>query len=226
MKPILLSHPINANTPLYGSNPTPSITPYSRISKGDSSNTSVFEMHNHTGTHVDAPKHFIDEGRTISDYTLEELTFTSPLLIDCNLDNTELLSPQHLEPYTALLGTADCILLRTGFEIHRTKKIYSTHNPGISPEAIIWIRTKFPLIRCIGLDLISISSYQKRDLGRQAHREAFIKSKDRGEPLLLIEDMKLSGINGKIVGLYVLPLLLESLDGAPCSVLAFIETLE
>src|SRR5690348_785057 len=44
----------------YPGNPEFEITPVHRLSAGDSSNNSRLVMGTHTGTHVDAPKHFFD----------------------------------------------------------------------------------------------------------------------------------------------------------------------
>lgn len=70
MKYLLLSYPINESTPLYGSIPMHHVLPYSEISKGDAVNTVFISIHNHTGTHIDAPKHFFDDGKQISEYIL------------------------------------------------------------------------------------------------------------------------------------------------------------
>ncbi|HMB44558.1 MAG TPA: cyclase family protein, partial [Candidatus Methanoperedens sp.] len=61
----ILSYPINEISPMYGSAPPPTFKPYSQIVKGDTSNSLIISIHNHTGTHIDAPKHFIDNGKSI-----------------------------------------------------------------------------------------------------------------------------------------------------------------
>ncbi len=226
MRYMLLSHIINENAPLYGNTPKPSIVSHSKISNGDSSNTSIISIHNHTGTHIDAPKHFIDDGKSIFEYSFEELVFKHPVVVDCTIGQAQLLMPEHLMQNSSSLKDADCLLLRTGFEKYRKEKIYVTHNPGISPEAILWIRSNYPKVRCIGIDTISVSSYQKREIGRQAHRDAFIKKEGLGDPLLLIEDMKLSEVTEMISYLFVLPMQLESIDSAPCNVLAILKVSE
>ncbi|WP_319508437.1 cyclase family protein [uncultured Methanolobus sp.] len=223
MKYLLLSHAINEDTPLYGDTPGPLIVPHSRISNGASSNTSIISIHNHTGTHIDAPKHFIDRGRSIFEYSFEELIFKNTVILDCTIGEAELLMPENLMQSSFIPKDVECLLLRTGFEQYRNENIYVTHNPGISPETILWLRAHFPRIRCIGVDTISISSFQKREIGRQAHKNAFMEQKGLGAPLLIIEDMKLSEVTRSIKCLVVLPLQLEEIDSAPCNVLAIFE---
>jgi kynurenine formamidase len=221
MKYVLLSHTIDENTPLYGNTPETHILPHSQISKGDSSNTSILSIHNHTGTHIDAPKHFIDDGKAISEYTLDELVFNSPIIVDCPKDDASLISPEELQHASHMLLKSDCLLLHTGFGQLRGEVRYRTHNPGIAPETILWIRREYPNIRCIGIDFISISSFQHREIGREAHKAAFVESEELGEPLLLVEDLMLDILRDKrISSLVLLPWQVESLDSAPCNVLA------
>lgn len=215
----LLSYPINAATPAYGSTPVPTLTPYSRIAKGDTSNSCIISMHNHTGTHIDAPKHFVDNGRSISEYTLDELTFKSPVQVDCPKDSAELISPKELQHALHQHQKCDCLLLHTGFGRFRAEEKYRTHNPGIAPETILWIRREYSEIRCIGIDTISISSFQHRDAGREAHIAAFKELDEFGEPLLLIEDMKLDMNSSERFGImFVFPWQIEGLDSVPCSI--------
>ena len=69
-----------------------------------------------------------------------------------------------------------------------------------------------------GIDWISISPYQDRELGREAHR-VFLDQKGRNNPVLLIEDMDLSCDLTKLRELWVLPLRVEKIDSAPCTVI-------
>ena len=217
----LLSYPISIATPIYGSNPELKIMPHHSISNGDSSNSAIISVHNHTGTHVDAPKHFIDEGRPISDYSQDELIFKRPLIADCPKGEAALIMPVDLQHISHLFQTIDCLLLHTGFTKFRGEEKYRTHNPGIAPETILWIRKEYPNIRCIGIDSISISSFQHRNSGREAHKLAFVMKKDFGEPLLIIEDMKLELIKN-LTEVIVIPWQVQDLDSAPCSVLALV----
>ena len=222
MKYRILSYLIDENTPVYGSTPKPKITPYRRICQGDSSNTYILTIHNHTGTHVDAPRHFIPDGRPISDYSLDELVFNNPLLMDCPKDLGELIELGDI--LAQKLDSVDCLLLRTGFGRFREKKqeLYRTQNPGIAPEVIRWLREDFPAIRCIGIDGISISGFQHRELGRETHIAAFIKREGLGKPLLLIEDMNLGELllGDTIKRVIIVPWQVLGVDSAPCIVLA------
>lgn len=220
----LLSYPVNAAMPMYGSAPQPSLTPYRQIAKGDTSNSYIFSLHNHTGTHIDAPRHFVENGKSISDYSLDELIFKSPIMVDCPKNSATLITPDDLQHTLHLLQISDCLLLHTGYERFRNEEKYRTHNPGIAPETILWIREDYPDIRCIGIDSISISSFQHRNEGREAHKVAFIEQTGLGKPLLLIEDMKFDTISGEsIEKMFIIPWRIEGIDSAPCNIIAIIK---
>src|SRR4051812_49760299 len=62
MKFIDVSVPLDAQLPTYPNNTPFTLEPIKRIARGDSSNVSTLHMSAHTGTHVDAPRHFFDAG--------------------------------------------------------------------------------------------------------------------------------------------------------------------
>ena len=123
-KYILLSYTITKNTPTYGSNPAVDVQRYQSISSGNACNTSIIKIHNHLGTHADAPKHFWDEGRNIADYDVNELIFRSPLVIDIPKSPKEMINLEDLVHFKNKLKKCDILLLRTGFWKYRDKETY------------------------------------------------------------------------------------------------------
>src|SRR5215813_7070430 len=65
--------PIRAGMPIYEGDPTLSIEPWSALAKGNSANVSFLHLGAHTGTHVDAPAHFIEGAGRIDALSLEVL---------------------------------------------------------------------------------------------------------------------------------------------------------
>ena len=65
--------PIRAGMPIYEGDPTLSIEAWSALSKGDSANVSFLHFGAHTGTHVDAPAHFIAGANKIDSLALDVL---------------------------------------------------------------------------------------------------------------------------------------------------------
>jgi kynurenine formamidase len=65
-KVIELSHTIENNMPYYPGDPEPKIEIYKSISK-DGVNIKKLQMGTHTGTHVDAPAHFLENGKHVNE---------------------------------------------------------------------------------------------------------------------------------------------------------------
>jgi len=68
-----ISVPLRAGMPTYAGEPGPSLEFPKRLSKGDSSTVSVLTLGSHTGTHVDAPCHFLDGAPAVESMPLEAL---------------------------------------------------------------------------------------------------------------------------------------------------------
>ena len=73
MKIYDITVPIHAQMPVYEGDPGVKIDAWSAFAKGDSSNVSMLNFGAHTGTHVDAPAHFIEGARKIDALSLEVL---------------------------------------------------------------------------------------------------------------------------------------------------------
>ena len=65
--------PIRSGMPVYEGDPGVEIKAWSALAKGDSANVSSLHFGAHTGTHVDAPAHFIEGARKIDALSLETL---------------------------------------------------------------------------------------------------------------------------------------------------------
>lgn len=215
----LLSYPLDRKTPLYGDTRPLKIHLERELNKGDSCNTAIVTFSNHLGTHIDVPKHFDNSGRAIVDYDIEELIFDSPRLIECPKEMNELVMPQDLESYEEDLKGCELLLIRTGFFKFRGNEKYCTYNPGISQETADWLRRNYPHIRGIGIDSLSITAFQYRDLGRETHRIFFQKEGYPGEPLIIIEDMNLAGDLSELKKVFVVPLIVEGVDSMPATVI-------
>ena len=213
-----LSHAFGAKVPVYGKGPVTLEVPEVRsLRKGDTCRTHRLEIGNHTGTHVDAPAHFSSRGRSVSDYPADFWVFNKPFVARVRLGPGELLMPGHLE--RPIPKDADLVLFRSGWSKRRMSASYAIEGPGVHASMADHLRKSAPKVRAIGMDWISLSSFQKREEGRTAHR-AFLCPDPKARPILLIEDMDLSGADSKLKEVWVCPLRVEAADSAPCTVLA------
>ena len=108
--------------------------------------------------------------------------------------------------------------MKTNFGINRGTDKYIFDQPVIPSNWAFLLRSKFPKIRAFGFDLISLTSKKDRIEGKNAHIKFLIENN-----ILIIEDMDLSKITESPSKLIVAPLLIESSDGVPCTIISFFE---
>lgn len=216
MKYRYLSYPLSQGMPVYGGKANLAIKARRSISCGDTANVYEFTIGSHWGTHIDAPRHFFNNGKCINDYPCSAWVFAAPQVINTPLRPAEIL---RLGKWVKTVNPlCDILIFRSGWPALRRNRKYVEQNPGIHPEVAVYLREKFRNLRAVGIDWLSISSIRNRQLGREAHR-AFLNSKHKGRPLLLVEDMrvvsKLSGLRRVIIS----PIVVCGIDSAPCTVI-------
>lgn len=214
-----LSHPLSPETPAYGGGEGMCIELLTRIAAGDTANTSRLILPNHLGTHVDVPRHFFNSGPSLTDYPPEFWLFENPLLLDVPGDDGYLISPNDVAH--SMTAETDLLLLRTGYEQYRGETRYWHHNPGLAPELGTWLRTCSPSVRMIGMDVISVTSRHHRTEGRAAHR-VLLDPNGPGLPVLPVEDMALSHVEGPLARVIIAPLRVREMDGGPCTVIGHV----
>ncbi len=217
---ILLSHKINLDTPMYGGKEGFLSKKLSSIELGDSANTSKWEFPNHLGTHIDFPYHFYQNGQTVDDFPADFWIFDGKKIqvLEVNVpENNFLIEPDHIEKHDFNVDT-EFLILKTNIGKHRNEEKFWKYNPGLNVEMANLIIRNFKKIKVIGLDSISISSWQHRDIGRIVHK----KMLDPKNPILFIEDMDLSKVSKDTVFkiVYVAPMMVSKSDGGPCTILA------
>lgn len=227
---IRISYNLTIQTPVHPDLTKITITPKTQIAQGDDYNTSVITVENHSGTHVDAPAHFLGDGRPIYTYTPDELTFHKPVLFDCPKTPDELINKEDfitLGQFESDQLDFDCILIRTGFGKYRKNdpEKYLTENPGISPEAVSYLRVKLPKLRCLAIDTVSMSRYGRMPEMVEVHQTAFQQNAELGKPLLFVEDLNLQSLPNEMYleEIMIIPWQVEGIDSAPCTVLAKIK---
>lgn len=215
---ILLSHILNENTPSYGNRDKIIIEANSSISNGETANSSRWEFtNNHIGTHIDVPRHFSEIGKCTFDYDIDYFIFRKVALIDLPCIEGHLIEPNDIETIN-IPPDIEFLAIRTGFENYRNEDKYWNSNPGLKPCLATYLRKKFPKLRCIGFDFISITSWLHRSEGKLAHK-AFLCPENGEKEILAIEDMALSRVNREIGEIIVSPLFIGDGNGGAVTVI-------
>ena len=222
-KAILLSYNIDEATPIYPGTSPLAIRKAKEINSGDPCNTFSITLSNHSGTHIDMPKHFFDFGKSVKDYPVHKLTCKHPVIIDCPKRPGEIIEAKDLAGLSAEKNM-DVLLVRTGFYKYRSSDVavYCNNNPSLSPEAALWIRQNLLNLKIFGIDSISISSKARKGIGAESHRILLADEGYKGDPVLILEDLYLPDELKAINELMTFPVFSADIDSSPCTVIGII----
>jgi len=201
-----ISIPVSENTPVWPGDPKVTVRQLSRIKDGNSSNVSQIRMSVHTGTHIDAPKHFIDTGKTVDQIPLNKLT--GETLVMSIPEEVDTISKEVIEthPQRELLNHTKKVLFRTKNSSlwHSQSPTFQKNYVGIDPSgAVLLAGLRMDLV---GVDYLSIAPYSET-----AKPHLLLLEKE----IVLLEGINLFGIPEGLYTLYCLPLLLSSCEGSP-----------
>lgn len=213
----VISYPISKESPGWPGNPTYTIDQVTDINAGDSANTFMLHLFNHFGSHMDAPKHFYDEGLSIKDFPIDSFIYEKPLLLDIPKMAGEKIFEEDLIPYAEALEECDLLMIRTGFSKTRKKNptIYKENGPAVSSEAAKYLVENFGgKMKAVALDFISLASYSDSVDGDLAHQ--YMCGKFHTKSIFIIEDINLEELDrNKIQGAAAIPLYLDGVDSSP-----------
>jgi len=138
-------------------------------------------------------------------------------LIDIKCEAGHLISEQDFHG-TEIKPDIEFLAIRTGFEKMRKIEAYWNSNPGLKASLANYLRVRFPSLRCIGFDFISITSWLHREEGKLAHK-AFLCPDNKGRAILAVEDMSLVMVDRKIESLIVSPLFMGDGNGGAVTIM-------
>jgi arylformamidase len=171
-----------------------------RMSRGDPNNSSSVHTSVHAGTHVDAPFHFVPNGRTIESLPLE--TFIGPARV-CAVEPRRRITATDVAK--AELQGESRVLFKTRNSNLLKKGVY---DPTFAPFSVDGADALVKLgVRLVGLDYLSAAAADEQV---PVHR-AFL---DHG--VILLEGIDLSDVPAGRYELFCPPVKLAGSDGAPC----------
>jgi kynurenine formamidase len=129
---------IDLSLPLYDRLRGVEIDPNTSLDK-EGYNTTKLHLYSHAGTHMDAPRHFLKDGRTLERLELTKCIGPALVIDLTHRGRRELLTVADLAPYADRIGPGSRLLLRTGWSAHAEQSDYRTHFPRISLELAEWL---------------------------------------------------------------------------------------
>jgi arylformamidase len=178
-----------------------------KIEEGANANVSRLEMSVHTGTHVDAPFHFLSGGETVENLLLDVLIGGVQVVeLPESVDEItrEVLKTVHLTKGVerVLFKTRNSYYWKMGTQEFQEGFV------GIDEGAARLLVEKG--VRLVGIDYLSVAPFKR---SRPTH-EVLLEAK-----MVIIEGLDLSGVSAGEYTLYCLPLKLRHTDGAPARVI-------
>ena len=168
--------------------------------KNDGVRESVISFHSHTGTHIDAPSHFLDSGTTI------ETTPLNAIIGNCRvIDFTEVqekITAAELEKHG--LKEGERILLKTRNSLHYPSDPFDLNFIYLSIDAAQLCAQK--KIASIGIDYLGIE---------RSHPQHEVHTILLSAGIVIIEGLRLAHIDSGTYQLICLPLLIPGCDAAP-----------
>ena len=215
MKIIDLTLTVSDKIPTFPSSPQPNFIPWENI-KEDGYNLEVLFLSSHTGTHMDAPHHFLEKGAKIHEISLKKLV-SEAALIQCRKNGGQSITKMDIQKFEKNHGKIEnfsSVIFYTGWQKNLQKKYYFTKNPGLSVSAAKYLTSK--KISLVGIDSPSI------DLGKDPKFSVHKIFAKKG--VLIVENLaNLDKIKSSKFHLVVLPLKLKNATGSPVRAIAFVD---
>jgi arylformamidase len=189
-----------ADMHVYPGDPPLEATQVRAIARGDAANLTHLSLGAHTGTHVDAPAHFIDGGPTLEQVSLDHMVGPAEVL---DLRGLAAIDAAALRRHEIHAGAI--VLFRTDNSERWRKPEFQADFTYVTRDAAEYLVER--QVRTIGMDYLSIEQFGSRTF--EVHKLLL------GRGILIIEGLDLSEIAAGPYLLSCLPLKLEHVDGAP-----------
>ena len=193
-----ISVPIRSDMPIYDGNPGVEVERVDSIAEGAPANVSRLTLGAHTGTHVDAPLHFIEDGPGAEGIPLDAL-YGPAVVVDATSIAGGSIGQADLEALDIPEG-AERVLLKTRNSALWNRSDFTRDFLRLDGSGARFVVSRG--IRTIGIDYLSIGD-------REAHRELL------GAGVVPVEGLDLREVDPGEYTFVCLPLDVVGSDGAP-----------
>jgi arylformamidase len=195
-----ISWPISATMTTYKDQFPVTITTLKEFEK-DQVRLSSIHCLNHTGTHVDAPSHFLKDGITIDKMPIESF-FGNAVVLDCT-DIKEKITAVDLEIHAEQITENRFILFKTKNSFLKSDAPFDFNFVYLEKSAARFLASK--KIKGVGFDYLGIEREQKD------HETHITLMKNN---VIIVEGLRLADINPGNYQFCAMPLLINGSDGA------------
>ena len=195
---------ISPDLVVWPDDPPVEITRTSKIEEGAESNVTRINMSVHTGTHIDAPYHFLEDGGSVEDVPISLLTgraYVYHLPDDVDLITLDLVENSPIPPRTkrVLFKTRNSNIWNSN------PKTFDQNYVALAPDAAEYLIKRG--VKLVGVDYLSVAQFTDTTPTHQVLLSAGV---------VVVEGLNLSEVSQGRYTLYCLPLKIAGSDGAPC----------
>lgn len=201
MKIIDISWPLSEATTGYKDRKILKFEPRKIFDKDNARETTI-TIDAHSGTHVDAPSHFLQDGKTIDAIKLDRLVGTCTVLDLTNVP--EKITRDHLMKHENEICEGDIILLKTTNSATQATENFTPHFIYLETSGAQYLKEK--KVKAVGIDYLGIERNQS---GHLTHKELM------HDDIVIIEGLRLQHVKPGDYFFVCLPLLAIRLEAAP-----------
>lgn len=202
MRVIDISVPISPAMHTYPGDPIVEIAAESSISKGDSNNSSRIIMGSHSGTHIDAPRHFIEDRLSVDKLPMDVLVGKAYV---AEILTTGQIGVSELEKASIPADTRRIIFKTINSKLMWKAKDFQQNYISLSIEGAQWLLRMG--VKLVGIDYLSIEKFKSSN--HEVHRALLDAN------VVILEGLNLNGVSPGEYTLCCLPLKISGGDGAP-----------
>jgi len=207
-----ISVPIHSGMVHWPDNPAVRIERIQDLSRGDAANVSKLELGAHTGTHMDAPRHFLADGAGLDELPLDATIGPARVI---PIAHPRAILPEELEPHRLRAGERVLFRTQNSERCWKTNRFVEDFVYISAAAAQHLVRRK---VRTVGIDYLSVGGYVHD--GVETHRFLL------GAGDWLIKGLKLAAVEPGAYDLVCLPLRVVGADGAPARAILRLRSLK
>jgi arylformamidase len=196
-----ISVPVSGSLPTYEGDPPINIHLAKEMAKGDLADVRLLNMGIHSGTHMDAPAHFIPGGRTIDEIDLD-VCFGPAQVLDLSAMKIAVVGRAELS--AQLRPGVIRILLKTSNSTLWQRHAFERQFVGLASDGAEYLVEQG--VRLVGIDYLSIAPFNDP---ATVHRSLL------GAGVLILEGLDLSGVSAGDYTIASFPLRLAGAEAAP-----------
>ncbi|MDR2423183.1 MAG: cyclase family protein [Prevotellaceae bacterium] len=212
---------IDLTAPMFDGAPTMPLDPQCSISWHSTLETMGYNLSHlktstHQGTHIDAPRHFYNNGMCVDEIPLERLIVRA-VKIDMTWKKPgEAIVPDDLQPESVFIEKGCNILIHTGWDKYFPNKEYFSGFQYISKELADWFVKK--QVNIVGMDIPTPNGKDWK----------YVHLKMLGCGCLIVEGLTNLGKlpNSEEFTFFALPLKLQGRDGSPIRAIAILDSVD